>query len=374
MRELKLLIKPVSSACDLNCRYCFYKDEAEKRKVADHGKMTNDTMRAIVDKALAAAQTCVFGFQGGEPTLAGLSFFRAFTAYVEERKRPGQTVAFTLQTNGIRMDEEWLEFLKEKQFLTGLSLDGVRKTHDENRTDYRGDGTFTRAFACAKKLQEYRIPFHVLCVLNAQTASHIGAVYRFFIRKGLIHQQYIPCLDPLGEERGRNEYSLTPGMYEESIKTLFDLWFQDRVQGSLVYIRQFENYVDMLRGGQPEACSMYGRCSMQNVIESDGSIYPCDFYALDQYQMGNILDPSLDFETLGKLAQKEGAEGHPFFRDPARRDDRCGECRWYPLCRGGCKRDCFSADGTMKNYYCEANSRFFSYSIERLEYLAGSRF
>ena len=112
MRELKLLIKPVSSACDLNCRYCFYKDEAEKRKVADHGKMTNDTMRAIVDKALAAAQTCVFGFQGGEPTLAGLSFFRAFTAYVEERKRPGQTVAFTLQTNGIRMDEEWLEFLK----------------------------------------------------------------------------------------------------------------------------------------------------------------------------------------------------------------------------------------------------------------------
>ena len=159
MRELQLLIKPVSSACDLDCTYCFYKDEAANRAVGDHGKMSRETMRAVVDKALAASQTCVFGFQGGEPTLAGLSFFEDFTAYVEERKRPDQEAVYTIQTNGNRLDERWFEFLKEKNFLVGLSLDGVRKTHDENRKDRAGEGTFSRVFACAERMRELGIPF-----------------------------------------------------------------------------------------------------------------------------------------------------------------------------------------------------------------------
>ena len=104
------------------------------------------------------------------------------------------------------------------------------------------------------------------------------------------------------------------------------------------------------------------------MIESDGTVYPCDFYALDAYEMGNICDPEVDFETLWKLAE-EG--GHPFFREPARRDDRCGSCRWYPLCRGGCRRDCFAQDGGQKNYYCEAYQQFFARSIGRLEMLTG---
>lgn len=370
MEELQLLIKPVSSACDLHCSYCFYKDEAARRQVADCGIMTVDTVRVIVDKALASAQTCVFGFQGGEPTLAGLSFFREFTAYVEERKRPGQTAAYTIQTNGVGLDERWFTFFKEKNFLVGLSMDGVRKTHDENRKDFRGEGTFSRVFDSAGKMREMGIPFHVLCVLNAQTAPRAGAVYRFFMRKGFIRQQYIPCLDPLGEIRGQERFSLTPKLYEEALKNLFDLWFQDKMQGYPVYIRQFENYVEMLRGGQPEACSMYGRCSMQNVIESDGTVYPCDFYALDVYGMGNICDPEVDFEKLAKLAQKEGPDGHPFFMNPAARDERCPGCRWYPLCRGGCRRDCDMDAAGIHNYYCQAYKGFFAYTIERLEYLA----
>lgn len=370
MRELQLLIKPVSSACDLDCRYCFYKDEAKKRRTADYGKMTADVMHAIADKALAAAKTCVFGFQGGEPTLAGLSFFREFTAYVEKKKKPGQTAVFTMQTNGTGLDEEWFTFLKERDYLVGLSLDGVRKTHDENRRDYLGEGTFSRAFACACEMQRKGILFHVLCVLNAQTAPRAGAVYRFFRRKEFLRQQYIPCLDPLEEKRGQENFSLTPELYEEALKTLFDLWFQDQAAGYPVYIRQFENYVEMLRGGQPEACSMYGRCSLQNVIESDGTVYPCDFYALDEYQMGNITDPDVDFERLAGLARGDGPKISPFFKEPAVRDGRCPGCRWYPLCRGGCRRDCFETEGKKRNYYCETYGRFFSYAIERLEYLA----
>lgn len=375
MRELQLLIKPVSSACDLDCTYCFYKDEAANRAVGDHGKMSEETMRAVVDKALAASQTCVFGFQGGEPTLAGLPFFEEFTAYVEERKKPDQEAVYTIQTNGNRLDEKWFEFLKEKNFLVGLSMDGVRKTHDENRKDRAGEGTFSRVFTCAERMRELGIPFHVLCVLNAQTAPRIGAIYRFFMRKGFDHQQYIPCLDPLGTVRGEASFSLTPAMYGEALGTLFDLWCQDRMAGRPVYIRQFENYVAMLRGGQPEACSMYGRCSMQNVVESDGTVYPCDFYALDEWQMGNLKDPDTDFEKLRKIAAEEtGSKRHPFFEEADRRDDRCGTCRWYPLCRGGCRRDCFTEEGKMRNYYCETYQKFFAQCIGRLEYMAGHLF
>lgn len=375
MRELQLLIKPVSSACDLDCTYCFYKDEAANRAVGDHGKMSRETMRAVVDKALAASQTCVFGFQGGEPTLAGLSFFEDFTAYVEERKRPDQEAVYTIQTNGNRLDERWFEFLKEKNFLVGLSLDGVRKTHDENRKDRAGEGTFSRVFACAERMRELGIPFHVLCVLNAQTAPRIGAIYRFFMRKGFDHQQYIPCLDPLGTVRGEASFSLTPALYGEALGTLFDLWCQDRMAGRPVYIRQFENYVAMLRGGQPEACSMYGRCSMQNVVESDGTVYPCDFYALDAWQMGNLKDPDTDFVKLQKIAAEEAeSKRHPFFEEADRRDDRCRTCRWYPLCRGGCRRDCFPEEGKTRNYYCETYQEFFADAIGRLEYMAGHLF
>src|SRR5699024_11480564 len=137
--------------------------------------------------------------------------------------------------------------------------------------DHKEEGTFSQVFQCALKLEEYKIPFHVLCVLNAQTAPRIGAIYRFFGRKGLLHQQYIPCLDPAGEERGQEDWSLTPRMYGEALKDLFDLWFQDRMEGRPVYIRQRANYVDRLTGAQPEACSMYGRCSMQHATVSDGA-------------------------------------------------------------------------------------------------------
>ena len=207
--------------------------------------------------------------------------------------------------------------------------------------------------------------------LNRQTAERIEAIYRFFCRKGFYAQQYIPCLDPLGEQRGKQSYSLTPAVFESVMKKLFDLWYADQMSGVPVYIRQFENYVEMLAGGQPEACSMYGKCSMQNVIESDGTVYPCDFYALDAWAMGNIKDPALDFVKLWQWSVSEHPA--PFFRESAKRDARCSGCRWYPLCRGGCRRDCETEKEGFRNVYCEAYQNFFAHSIGRLERLTALR-
>lgn len=378
MKELQILIKPVSDACDIQCRYCFYKDETSCREKKQLGHMSNETVSNIVSKALQESECCVFGFQGGEPLLAGIEFYKRFTDQVEKcqrqyrRKDVKKTVYYTIQTNGILLDEHWIRFFKEKNFLVGVSLDGVRKTHDENRVDREGKGTFSKVFSNIRALQTAKIPFHILCVLNAQTAEKIGAVYRFFVRKGFLEQQYIPCLDPIYARRGQEQYSLTPELYERALKELFDVWFEDKIQGKEVHIRQFDNYISMLLGGQPEACTMYGRCSMQNVIEADGSIYPCDFYALDEYEMGNINDNKLTFSNL--LNDISDKNRYPFFAEADRRDDRCKSCRWYPLCRGGCKRDCEWGDTQetlRQNYYCQAYQKFFSYTISRMEWLAG---
>lgn len=368
MKELQLLIKPVSSACDLQCRYCFYKEEVTHRQKADCGIMSWETMEILIDKALKEAERCVFGFQGGEPLLAGISFYRRFTSLVSHKKREGQQIYYTIQTNGVALDDKWIEFFKKEQFLLGISLDGVRRTHDENRVDHKGEGTFEKVFDNLNKLKEQKVPFHILCVLNAQTAERIEAIYRFFMKKGFYEQQYIPCLDPLGEvEEGKYPYSLTVKQYQVALQHLFDLWFEDKVRGIPVYIRQFDNYVAMLGGGQPEACSMYGKCSMQNIIEADGTIYPCDFYALDEYRMGNITDPAVDFKVLKEMSRDP--QKAPFFTEAEKRDERCRLCRWYPLCRGGCRRDLIPFGDRSRNRYCEAYQQFFQTAIGRLEYL-----
>lgn len=368
MEQLQILIKPVSGACNIACRYCFYKEEVGQRTVGDRGRMGDAVMRCLIKKALAAADSCLFGFQGGEPTLAGLEYYQRFADCAEKERREGQQILYTLQTNGVFLDEAWMKFLKERRFLVGISLDGVRRSHDENRIDGEGSGTFQRVFESAVRLRDEGIPFQVLCVLNRQTASRIEAIYRFFVRKGFWGQQYIPCLELDPQMEGRKEYSLSAREYGRALKALFDLWFQDRMEARAVRIRQFENYVEMLRGADPEACAMYGRCSMQNVIEADGTIYPCDFFATDPFQMGNIRDEGIDFRRLAAIGERD--DKNPFFQEMDRRDDRCRQCRWYPLCRGGCKRDCRKREGGMYNLYCEAYQEFFAYAIQRLEYLA----
>lgn len=367
LNQLQILIKPASDACNIDCRYCFYKEESGQRETGNRGQMDRETSHVLIDQALRSARSCLFGFQGGEPALAGLEYYQDFVDYVNARKGKDQEVLYTIQTNGTLLDEAWMQFLRKYRFLVGLSLDGVRKSHDENRKDYQGNGTFSKVFETAQRLKAYQIPFQVLCVLNGQTAPRIEAIYRFFMRKGMSAQQYIPCLEMEEAAEGEADYSLAPEEMGRAMKRLFDLWFEDKRRGVPVYIRQFDNYVGMLRGGEPEACSMYGRCSVQNVIEADGTVYPCDFYAVDPCEMGNIRDPGFGFETLD-----QNVEGNPFFEEMSRRDDRCPSCRWYPLCRGGCKKDCQMRSGSQVNRYCEAYQDFFRYAIERLEYLAAS--
>jgi len=204
------------------------------------------------------------------------------------------------------------------------------------------------------------VEFNVLTVVTGYLARHIQSVFSALCSGGFRFQQYIPCLDPLEEARGGAGYSLSPEQYEDFLKTLFDLWYRELEQGRYWSVRYFDNLVWMLKGHAPEQCSMRGCCGLQYLVEADGSVYPCDFYGLDQYRLGNILQNS--WEELDRVREET-----KFVEESRRVPEECGGCQWYPLCRNGCRRDRLeTADGLGRNYYCRAYAGFFAYALPRL--------
>ena len=363
---LHLLIKPASGNCNLRCKYCFYADITEKREIPSFGMMTEETLEIVVKKALlSGAPEVTFAFQGGEPTLVGLPFYRRLMQLQAQYNEKHIPIHNAIQTNGILMDDEWAAFFAENRFLVGLSMDGTEAANDLHRVDAKGDGTHKRLMQVVRLFKKHKVEFNILTVVTAKVAKDIKSIYAFFKRNELPYQQYIPCLDPFGEDRGGYAHSLTPQLYEKFLKDLFDLWFDDVVHGRFIYNRYFENLVGMLLGQPPEACGMMGFCSRQNVIEADGGVYPCDFYVLDEYKIGSLIsdDWAVIEENRAKLGFIEVSR--PMHKD-------CAACKWRPLCRGGCRRDREPqlGDEMSRNYFCSAYKGFFEYAYPRLEHLA----
>ncbi len=361
---IQVMIKPAGSLCNLRCRYCFYADEAGKREIKCHGIMTEQTLERIVSKTLAEAkERCFFLFQGGEPTLAGLDFFRKAVELGKRYRNGSCKVEYALQTNATLLDDAWCEFFAENHFLIGVSLDGTKAIHDANRIDADGNGTYERVLEGIRLLEKHKVECNILTVLTGSCARNFRKVYQLFQNNGWLYQQYIPCLDPLGEERGGHPWSLTPKRYAGYLRTAFDCWYRDALSGNKKYNRYFDNLLLMLDGRHPEACGMSGHCAIQYAVEADGSAYPCDFYMLDEYRLGNLNTDS--FDSLDRRREElrfleAGRTMHP----------DCASCKWRGLCRGGCRRDRdYFERGMGKNYYCDAYREFFPYAWPRLQRL-----
>ena len=241
--------------CNMHCDYCFYCDEAQKRLQKSYGFMSDETLKNVIRKTILRAEGVIsYAFQGGEPTLRGLDFFKKAVAYEKQYNRNHIKVQNAFQTNGYLLDDEWCAFFKENNFLVGLSLDGIRETNDIYRHAAGCGSVFERIFGAAKLLQKHGVDFNILTVVTGNTAAHIPEIYEFYRRNGLGYQQYIACLDPLEEPHGQNPYALSPKQYGEFLITLFHLWYKDWKRGRQPYIRQFENYIGILMGYRPEAC------------------------------------------------------------------------------------------------------------------------
>ena len=249
--------------------------------------------------------------------------------------------------------QEWLQEAKRIVFFGGAGV-----STESGIPDFRSpDGLYN---------QQYDYPPETI-ISHSFYERCPEIFYRFYRERGWRWQQYIACLDPLGEEKGKDSWSLTPEVYGEFLIELFGMWYVDAKQGRQPYIRQFENWLGILLGYVPEACDQIGRCSVQYVCEADGSVYPCDFYMLDGYRLGNFNEDRV--EDIERKREETG-----FIRDSLILDEACRACPYHPLCRGGCRRnrDLFG-EGFGRNYFCESYRMFFGECLPQLESLARNR-
>jgi uncharacterized protein len=357
LNDISVLIKPASSLCDLNCAYCFYHDEAKHRAVPAHPVMTSEISSALISRALShAKRSCSFIFQGGEPTLAGLDYYKFFVEEVRRQNRAKLKINYSLQTNGQSIDNEWADFFRENRFLVGVSLDGTAEIHDR----LRGEGTHKKALRATALLKSRNVEFNILTVVTSRTARNTEAVYNYFKRQGLYYQQYIPCIDSMD-----GESHLSAEEFGRFLIKLFRLWERDALSGQPVSIRYFDELALMLMGRNVLSCGMSGTCSAQYVIESDGSVYPCDFYCVDSYLLGNVLTD--DFEAI----DARRAESR-FIESSSRAAEECRTCRYFALCRGGCRRDrdSFAGASLGLNRHCAGYKLFFNECADDLVSLA----
>jgi uncharacterized protein len=294
--------------------------------------MAADTVERVIGnvyKDLDDGDEITFAFQGGEPTLAGLDWFRGFTEKAASRPEKVR-VRYALQTNGLLIDDPWAEFLRENNFLVGLSIDGGKGFHDRNRLSADGEGTFDLSMKCKNLLEKHRVEYNVLCVLTNELASEPDKVWRFIKAERIAYIQFIPCLGGL-DGQGTSAFALRPARFASFYAGLYCRWMRELEEGSYISVKLFDDTANFFLSGLPTACGIDGRCRPQYVVEADGSTYPCDFYALDDYNTGNLRDHTLRelFDTPVMQAFLGERPGLPKL---------CLSCLYLKMCNGGCKR------------------------------------
>ncbi len=328
MKQLSVMIKPVSAQCNMRCGYCFYANVSSVRQTPSFGTMQKDTARRILDNILCDMQPgdiLNVAFQGGEPSLAGLDFYRDFVAYARQNAG-GVRLQWAFQTNGLVLGDEWCVFFRQHRFLVGLSLDLLH--HDENRPDAKGTGTYKRVLAAKQLLKKHDVEYNILCVLTNALARHPAKVWREIMRLGLRYVQFIPCLDEL--DGTRTGGTLTPGRFAAFYNGLFPLWLGEFEKGNYISIKLFDDVVNLL-SGMASACGLDGHCAPQSIVEADGGVYPCDFFVLDQYRAG-----SLAAQPLRAMLQHEAMRA--FAEEKPALPALCATCPYAGMCGGGCKR------------------------------------
>jgi len=361
-----VLIKPPGPDCNMACTYCFYLEK--KALFPDSGvhRMNEDVLAATIVQVMTQGLSSVsFGWQGGEPTLMGVPFFQKA---VELQKRHGreQTVGNGLQTNGLLIDEVWCAFLKDQNFLVGLSLDGTEHIHDRYRLLRSGQSSWEKVVGSAKRMLDADVAVNALIVLNEYSAQFPEEIYQFHKDLGLTHMQFIPCIEPVPHQANKpTSFSVSGEQYGTCLCTLFDLWMADFKDGTpTTSIRYFESvffhYVDM----RPPECTFMPECGNYLVVEHNGDVFSCDFFVEERWRLGNVMEEQLSGILNSNRQQEFGEWKADLVAD-------CHACDWLRYCRGGCTKDrlCHPREKKL-NHLCQAYKMFFHHADERLKALA----
>lgn len=375
-RTFHLMAKPAGPACNLACTYCFYISRWDGKVRG----MDDATLERFIISYIEAnpGPEITFGWQGGEPTLMGLAFFRTAVALQRKHCPPGKTVQNAIQTNGTLLNDDWCTFLREEHFLVGLSVDGPAKVHDRMRVDRGGKPTAERVRAAAELLVRNRVEFNVLCVVGAHNAHAGLQVYRFLRRLGSPFIQFIPLVErrhsdqphdfaaPEADEPGAplDAASITPEAWGRFLIAVFNEWVTCDV--GQVFIRDFDNWLGMWTGLPSTLCIHAETCGDAMAVEADGSVYSCDHFVYPAYRLGRMGEQSLTDMVESPQQRKFGTDK----RDTL--PQKCLDCRWRKLCHGGCPKHRFPAEAGAPPapHLCQGWMDFFAHAAPAFDAMA----
>jgi uncharacterized protein len=374
--RIHVLAKPTGAICNLACSYCFFLDK-ELLYPGSRFRMSDEVLENYIRQLIAAHRSpqVTVGWQGGEPTLMGIDFYRRAIELQEKYRKPGMTFENTMQTNGTLLDDEWCRFFKENNFLIGISIDGPRELHDIYRVDKKGEGSFDRVMKGLSLLQKHGVEYNVLTTVNRVNADHPLDVYRFLRDEaGTDWIQFIPVVERINEgertlyQKGDtvSDRSVQPEQFGSFLSLIFDEWVRNDV--GRVFVQTFEASARRWMGLPSGMCVFEETCGMGLALEHNGDLYSCDHFVEPDYLLGNIMEKS-----IGELAASE--KQYRFGQD--KRDTLpkvCRECDVFFACRGECPKNRFlttPAGEPSLNYLCKGWKAFFRHIDFPMQILAG---
>jgi uncharacterized protein len=356
-----LMVKGAGSKCNLECKYCYYLSK-EKLYPDSHFRMQEETLEHFTQQYIGAqdAPEVTFSWQGGEPTLLGVDFYKKAVEYQRKYKKPGMKIINTLQTNGLLLNKEWAEFLYTFEFLVGVSLDGPKNMHDAYRVDRGGNPTHSKVIKGINILKEYGVDFNILCCVHKSNASHPLDVYRYL--RDDIGAQFIQFI-PIVERDNLNGYqegykvtrrSVGGKKYGNFLITIFDDWVRNDV--GKIFVQIFDVALAVWSGNNAGLCIFEKTCGKALALEHNGDLYCCDHYVEPRYLVGNIEnDEILNMVSSDKQYQFGQAKLDTL-------PQYCMDCEVRFICNGGCPKNRIRRTPTGEpglNYLCEGYKTFF---------------
>jgi len=384
---IHVVAKPIGPVCNLDCSYCFYLEKEVLFGPGEQYRMSDEVLSAFISNYITNQPTPVVDFvwQGGEPTLMGIDFFER----VVEIQKPftGQKIITNaLQTNGTKLTDEWCSFLKERNFMVGISLDGPQEIHDRYRIGRTGEGTYDRVLRGLRLLQKHGVEYNVLASVARETARRPLDVYNFLKDEGVEFIQFAPVVERLPDERSRSHglrlaspaaldreepqvevtpWTVIPVEYGDFLIAIFEEWVRNDVGKN--FVMNFEWALNAWIGNPSPVCVHTRQCGGSLVLEHNGEVYACDHYVYPEYRMGNVLT-----DSLSDLARKSRETGFGSAKETAL-PLRCRECEVLAACRGGCPKHRFSLtvnDEPGLHYLCEGYGNFFRHIRKYLRAMA----
>lgn len=382
------MAKPSGPACNIDCAYCFYLEKEALFPGRKMRRMSDEVLEAYVRNTIASTprdQPVMFTWQGGEPTLLGIDFYRRAVA-LQQRYGQGRRIDNSFQTNGTLIDEDWAAFLAENRFLVGLSLDGPREIHNRFRRYRSGAPTFDFVMQALERLQRHGVEYNVLACVDRHSGEHPLKVYRFLKRQGVKFIQFTPVVErlagprekargldlsgPGGAEDGNADaalapFSVRPADWGRFLSVVFREWSQKDV--GEIFVMNFEWTLAALMDAPGAVCVHQPTCGRAIVAEHDGTVYSCDHFVYPEYRLGNLVETSL-------AAMIDSSQQQAFGRAKAETlPDQCRACPWLKSCWGGCPKHRFTRTASGQpglNYLCEGYARYFATATPVMERIA----